>query len=180
MKPGSVSSADRAPPPIVSFASNTTTLHPACASTIAALNPFGPEPITTASIMCRIRIPRPMPEYWYSRWLFERSLAAIYLCAFFAAAVQFVPLLGERGLEPVGRWLQQVPFRSSPSLFYLLPRDPAFRTCTWLGVALSVVALSSLPQRLGPWPAAAVWAGWWVLYLSLVNIGQTFSGFGWE
>ena len=121
-----------------------------------------------------------MPEYWYARWLFERSLAAIYCCAFFAAAVQFVPLVGERGLEPVGRWLQQVPFRESPSLFYLLPRDAAFRTGAWLGVALSVVAFSSLPQGMGPWPSAAVWASLWVLYLSFVNIGQTFYGFGWE
>ena len=44
-----------------------------------------------------------MAEYWYSRWLFERALAAIYLVAFIAAAVQFVPLLGEHGLQPVGR-----------------------------------------------------------------------------
>ena len=68
-----------------------------------------------------------MAEYWYSRWLFERALAAIYLVAFMAAAAQFVPLLGERGLEPVGRWVQQVPFRASPSLFYLWPTDIAFR-----------------------------------------------------
>jgi hypothetical protein len=32
-----------------------------------------------------------MSEYWYSRWLFERALAAIYLAAFIAAAKQFVP-----------------------------------------------------------------------------------------
>src|ERR1700680_2874415 len=51
MNPGSVVSADRAPPPGVLFASSTTTLHPACARTIAALRPFGPEPMTMASIM---------------------------------------------------------------------------------------------------------------------------------
>src|SRR5947207_14409658 len=48
-KPGSVSSAERAPPPIVAFASQTTTEHPARASVIAAARPFGPEPTTTAS-----------------------------------------------------------------------------------------------------------------------------------
>jgi Lipase maturation factor len=122
----------------------------------------------------------PMTEYWYSRWLFERALAAIYCIAFAAAAIQFVPLLGERGLEPVGRWVQQVPFRASPSLFYLVPKDGAFRACAWVGIALSALALSSLPQRWGPWPAAAVWAALWLLYLSFVNIGQTFYGFGWE
>jgi hypothetical protein len=121
-----------------------------------------------------------MTEYWYSRWLFERALAAIYLVAFVAAAIQFVPLLGERGLEPVGPWVRQVPFRASPSLFYLFPHDAAFRMAAWLGIALSVLALSSLPQRMGAWPAAAVWAGLWLIYLSFVNVGQTFYGFGWE
>jgi hypothetical protein len=121
-----------------------------------------------------------MPEYWYSRWLFERALAAIYLVAFIAAAAQFVPLLGEHGLEPVGRWVQQVPFRASPSLFYLFPRDSAFRVCAWLGIALSIFALSSIPEQTGPWTSVVVWAALWLLYLSFVNIGQTFYGFGWE
>jgi hypothetical protein len=121
-----------------------------------------------------------MAEYWYSRWLFERALAAIYLVAFIAAALQFVPLLGEHGLEPIGRWIQHVPFRSSPSLFYLFPRDSVFRVSAWLGVALAALALSTLPQQIGSWMASAVWALLWALYLSFVNVGQTFYGFGWE
>src|SRR5919106_1783254 len=48
-KPGSVSSAERTPPPIVSSASCTSTSRPARASVIAAASPFGPEPMTTAS-----------------------------------------------------------------------------------------------------------------------------------
>src|SRR3954471_11234089 len=102
-----------------------------------------------------------MTEYWYSRWMFERALAAIYLVAFAAAAVQFVPLLGEHGLEPVGPWIRQVPFRASPSIFYVLHSDRAFRACAWLGVALSAFALSSVAQRTGPWISAAVWAALW-------------------
>src|SRR5687767_10118441 len=50
-KPGSVSSAERTPPPIVSAASCTSTSRPARASVIAAASPFGPEPTTTASAM---------------------------------------------------------------------------------------------------------------------------------
>jgi hypothetical protein len=118
-----------------------------------------------------ITITGPMPEYWYSRWLFERALAAVYLAAFLAAAKQFVPLLGQHGLEPVGRWIQSVPFRASPSLFWLLPRDSVFQACAWLGVALSVFALSSLPPQLGAVASAAVWAALWMLYLSFVNVG---------
>src|SRR5207248_10798856 len=46
--PGSVSSAERIPPPIVSAASCTSTGTPASARVIAAASPFGPEPITNA------------------------------------------------------------------------------------------------------------------------------------
>ncbi len=121
-----------------------------------------------------------MAEYWYSRWLFERALAAIYLIAFVATVIQFVPLLGEHGLEPVGRWVASVPFRQSPSLFYLYPKDAAFRACAWLGVALSILMLTAVPQRMGTVASSLVWAVLWALYLSFVNIGQTFYGFGWE
>jgi Lipase maturation factor len=121
-----------------------------------------------------------MPQYWYSRWLFERALAAIYVVAFIAAARQFVPLLGEHGLEPVGPWIRAVPFRASPSLFYLWHSDTAFRAAAWIGVVLAVAALTSLPQRSGAVAAAMVWAALWLLYLSFVNVGQTFYGFGWE
>jgi len=86
-----------------------------------------------------------MTEYWYSRWLFERALAGIYLVAFIAAATQFVPLLGERGLEPVGRWIQQVPFRASPSLFYLVQNDTVFRASASCGCPSTKVRLMTSP-----------------------------------
>jgi predicted small integral membrane protein len=118
--------------------------------------------------------------YWYSRFVFERSLAALYVVGFLVAANQFVPLLGERGLLPVSRFTQYVPFRASPSLFYLSPTDNAFRVCAWAGVALAVLTLVGWPQQRGPVVAAVVWALLWLLYLSFVNVGQTFYGFGWE
>ena len=121
-----------------------------------------------------------MTSYWYSRFVFERGLALMYLVGFLVAANQFVPLLGEHGLLPVPDFVRAVPFRASPSLFYLMPRDAAFRTAAWLGVALSVLALVALPQRWGSIPSAAVWFLLWILYLSFVNVGQTFYGFGWE
>jgi hypothetical protein len=120
-----------------------------------------------------------LPGYWYSRFLFERALAGIYLVAFLCAVNQFVPLLGEHGLQPVPRFIRAVPFRESPSLFYLAPTDLAFRVAAWAGVGLSCLALSGYAQR-GAAFTAAVWAALWVLYLSFVNVGQIFYGFGWE
>ena len=76
--------------------------------------------------------------YWLSRFVFERALALIYLVAFACAANQFVPLLGERGLLPASRFIRAVPFRSSPSLFYLSSTDATFRVAAWLGIGLSL------------------------------------------
>ena len=117
--------------------------------------------------------------YWSSRFLFERGLALVYFVAFACAVNQFVPLLGERGLLPVSHFVRFVPFRASPSLFFFFPTDAAFRAAAWLGLGLSCLAFTGVLQRHGIL-SGAVWAALWILYLSFVNVGQTFYGFGWE
>jgi len=119
-------------------------------------------------------------EFWRTRLVFQRGLALVYLLAFLVAVEQFVPLLGEHGLQPVPRFVEQIPFRASPSLFFLLPRDAAFVAAAWLGVALSLFALSGLSEKRGWTLSAATWGALWVLDLSFVNVGQIFYGFGWE
>ena len=99
------------------------------------------------------------PGYWYSRFVFERALALIYLVAFVNAANQFVPLVGARGLLPATRFVQSVPFAASPSLFYAIPKDPAFRAAAWLGIAGSCLILTGIPQRLGSIAAGLVVGG---------------------
>jgi hypothetical protein len=121
-----------------------------------------------------------LPGYWYSRWLFERGLSLIYLIGFIVAVNQFIPLVGERGLLPAARFVRDVPFRFSPSIFHWIPTDRAFRIAAWAGVGLSLLALSGVAQRVGALPTAAVWAMLYVLYLSFINVGQTFYAFGWE
>ncbi len=121
-----------------------------------------------------------LAPYWYSRFLFERGLALIYLIAFIAVVNQFIPLLGERGLLPVPRFIATVPFRLSPSLFYLRATDGVFRAAGWLGVLLSLAALVGLVHHRSAVAAGLVWGLLWLLYLSFVNVGQTFYGFGWE
>lgn len=118
-------------------------------------------------------------SYWLARLLLERGLAMICLIAFLTAVNQFKPLLGEHGLLPVLLFVKRVPFSESPSLFYLFPRDPAFLLAGWLGVVLSCLVLTGLTSRWS-WSEAAVWAALYLLYLSFVNVGQTFYAFGWE
>jgi hypothetical protein len=121
-----------------------------------------------------------MGDFWVTRLVFQRALALVYLIAFVAAANQFKPLLGERGLEPVPRFVAAVPFSRAPSLFYLAPKDWAFTAGAWLGAALSAAALLGLSERGGLALSMSVWGALYVLYLSFVNVGQTFYGFGWE
>ena len=56
--------------------------------------------------------------YWLARWLFERSLGAVYLVAFLVAWNQFRPLLGSEGLLPIPRYLRRTGFRRAPSVFH--------------------------------------------------------------
>ena len=118
--------------------------------------------------------------YWLSRLVFQRGLAFICLIAFLVALNQFRALCGERGLLPLGTFIRQVPYQQSPSLFYFMPRDSAVLILAWFGIALSVVALLGVSERYGAWFSMLVWALIWILYLSFVNVGQIFYGFGWE
>ena len=120
------------------------------------------------------------PEYWMSRLVFQRALAGVYLMAFLTAALQFRALIGERGMLPVPRHLERVPFRRAPSLFHLHYSDRFFATCAWAGCAVSAALLAGLDSRLPLGAAMALWALPWALYLSIVNVGQTWYGFGWE
>ncbi|MBW3579616.1 MAG: lipase maturation factor family protein [Actinobacteria bacterium] len=120
------------------------------------------------------------PGYWLARLVFQRGLAAIYVVAFLVAVNQFRPLLGERGLLPTPSFLAAVPFRRAPSLFHLHYSDRFFAAVGWAGVALAAGALVGLADRGPAWVSAAVWFSLWALYLSILNVGQTFYSFGWE
>jgi hypothetical protein len=120
------------------------------------------------------------PDYWLARLVIERGIGAIYVIAFAVALTQFTPLLGERGLLPVPRFVSYVPFRASPSLFHFRYSDRLLRAVAWTGLVLGALVVMGLPDA---WPLPAellVWLALWALYLSIVNVGQTFYSFGWE
>ncbi len=117
---------------------------------------------------------------WLARMVFQRSLAALYVVSFLVAANQYRALLGDHGLTPVRRYLARVPFRGSPSLFHLHHSDRTFLSVAWLGAVLSLATVVGLTDAV-PLPVAmGVWVVLWVLYLSIVNVGQTWYAFGWE
>src|SRR5579864_7011620 len=120
------------------------------------------------------------PDYWLSRWLLERFLAAIYAIAFLNAFNQFPALLGQNGLLPAPRFLAVAPFREAPSLFHFHYSDAFLQSVAALGILLAIALLVGVPQAGPVWLPMLVWLALWLMYLSIVNIGQTFYSFGWE
>ncbi|AEG44283.1 lipase maturation factor family protein [Isoptericola variabilis] len=134
-----------------------------------------------------------MPEWWtwlagwwatddydVARQVLQRGVAALLCLAFVQALGQFRPLLGERGLTPVPAFTARVRFRDAPSLFHWRYDDRLLAVVGWTGVVGSLSVVVGLAQA-GPWwvPTLVFLLLWW-LYLSIVDVGQRFYGFGWE
>ncbi|MGY1750764.1 lipase maturation factor family protein [Modestobacter sp. SYSU DS0511] len=120
------------------------------------------------------------PDAWLSRLVVTRGVAVVYLLAFVAALRQGPALLGTHGLTPVPRFLRHASFRRAPSLFHWRWSDGLFAGVCWAGIALSLAVLTGLADRLPVAGWMALWLALWGLYLSIVNVGQIWYGFGWE
>lgn len=119
-------------------------------------------------------------EFALTRLVFQRSLGFIYFIGFLIIVNQFTALLGEKGILPAPAFLKRIEFLDSPSLFWFYFSDPFAKGLGILGLVLSIVAMTGISESVGLWFSVVVWASLWLIYLSFVNIGQTFYGFGWE
>ncbi|MDT0475130.1 lipase maturation factor family protein [Streptomyces sp. DSM 41014] len=120
------------------------------------------------------------PGYGWSRLVFQRALAGVYLVAFLTTALQFRALIGTRGLLPVERLTARVPFRHAPGIFRLHYSDRFFALCAWAGCSVAAALLAGADSLLPLWAGMLLWLVPWALYLSIVNVGQTWYAFGWE
>jgi lipase maturation factor 1 len=115
-----------------------------------------------------------------NRWLFLRLLGIVYLCAFASLALQVRGLIGSNGILPVADFLDTVRRNLDPQRYWLLPTlawlnasNEFLQLLCWGGVLLSVLLIIGI----APIPVLALL---WLLYLSLVNIGQDFMAFQWD
>lgn len=115
-------------------------------------------------------------NYDVARFVLQRGIAAVYVLAFVSSALQFPALLGERGLLPVPRYLGRSPRTPGPTVFRRHYSDALLRTVAWTGAAVVL----GLPQRGPAWLPMLAFLAMWLLYMSIVNVGQVFYGFGWE
>jgi hypothetical protein len=120
------------------------------------------------------------PRFRLTRFVFLRLLALVYLVAFVSLGVQVHGLVGEHGLLPARELVGLVReargdagFLALPTLGWLGAGDPALSFMCWGGAAAALLALLGCAQ------------GWlfalsFVLYLSLVHLGQDFLSFQWD
>lgn len=119
-------------------------------------------------------------QVWITRLLLQRGMGTVYLVAFIAVVHQFKPLLGERGLLPVSAFVKQVGWREAPSIFCWRYSDRLLDVVAWTGVVVSACAVLGWTECGSLWLSLGAWLLLWVLYLSIVNVGQKFYAFGWE
>lgn len=120
--------------------------------------------------------------YRLTRFLILRWLGFVYAVAFFSAARQIIPLIGEHGLLPADLFIRfyenrlhssGAAFLQFPSIFWFGHSDTALVTWCWIGFALSLVVLAGYANSI-------LMAILWALYMSIVHIGQDWYGYGWE
>jgi lipase maturation factor 1 len=120
------------------------------------------------------------PTYALVEWLFIRILGLIYFMAFASLAVQITGLIGSHGLLPAGDYLQAIHDRFGsqsyalvPTLFWLNSGDAFLKAVCVTGAVLALVLLAGYAQRL-------ILIALFLLYLSLVLVGQDFLAFQWD
>jgi hypothetical protein len=115
-----------------------------------------------------------------TRFLLLRGMGCIWFVTFLIWWRQAPLLVGSRGLTPAADFLVRVAARHGddafsvlPTLFWFDDRDAAIALVGAAGTLLGAAVALGLTN-------AAVNALLWVLYVSLVNVGQDWYGFGWE
>ncbi|XP_062299097.1 lipase maturation factor 1 isoform X1 [Scomber scombrus] len=126
--------------------------------------------------------------YWLTRIVLLRAVAFIYFVAFSVAYNQNKQLIGEDGLMPCKNYLNSVKryvggkigmaaLAYTPSILWFL--DWSHMDANLDGIALLGMALSGFVLVTGM-ANMVIMVALWVLYHSLVNVGQLWYSFGWE
>ncbi len=119
-------------------------------------------------------------DYELAREVLQRGIAVVFVVAFLSTAAQFRVLLGERGLLPVPAFIARTTWARAPSLFRFRYSDRLLLVVAVTGTVVALSLVAGLPQAGPPWLPMLAFLLVWALYQSIVNVGQTFYGFGWE
>lgn len=118
-------------------------------------------------------------HYQLSAHLFVRLLGFIYFFAFGAFLFQIQGLLGSNGILPAERFFRLIkqrvrnPYYTFPSIFWFNCSDKMLMGVILIGTILSLLLI------FGVYPPLTIFL-LYILYLSIVSVGQDFLSFGWE
>jgi hypothetical protein len=133
----------------------------------------------------------------FNETVFLRLLGVIYLIAFGSLWLQIIGLVGANGIAPAAEAMTGMhayygwhAYLDIPSLFWFAPNDGGLKVLCGLGCAAAVLLIFGVCPRsaqgardtkpvfrtLLRMPAFAAY----VLYLSLVSIGEPFTSFQWD
>jgi len=124
-------------------------------------------------------------KYFLTRILFLRLLGLVYFVAFAVATTQNKALIGVDGITPFPTRLEHLLVQAQNQRFKAFSENP---TLLWymdwtdqnlLNLSRAGLALSLVPLLLGSCNGIIL-VSLWVLYTSIVNVGGTWYGFGWE
>lgn len=126
-------------------------------------------------------MPKPTySSYSLSCWIFLRLLGVAYAAAFFSMSSQVLGLIGEHGILPAERFLQLLQAQLGPERFALIPSLFWLNSSDWfLQFVCFAGSILALLVVLGVYTGPAL-ALLWLLYLSIVNVGQDFLTFQWD
>src|ERR671931_521387 len=138
------------------------------------------EKTVTALARLRAFIGRERHAIFFPRWLFLRLLGLIYLVAFVSLWTQIDGLIGQRGILPVGEFLQTAREQIGGERYWWIP------TFCWLNAADSGLHFQcaagagfSLLLVAGIAPSLDLIL-LWALYLSLSTVCRDFLSFQWD
>ena len=119
-------------------------------------------------------------EFNFTRQVLLRSIAFIYFVGFIILFNQATPLFGESGILPANLFIERVDFWRSPSVFHWYFSDTFLDVSSFLGILISFLLMLGVFEKRHPLFSFISWFYLWCLYLSFINIGQVFYGYGWE
>src|SRR5208282_2049579 len=120
------------------------------------------------------------PSFSLASWLFLRLLGVVYFFAFLSLATQILGLVGQNGILPANDVLALVASRVGSARYWYFPTlawvnssDTALQVMSAGGVIGSLLLIFDIAPVL-------VLSLIWILYLSLVTVGQDFLAFQWD
>jgi uncharacterized membrane protein YphA (DoxX/SURF4 family) len=119
-------------------------------------------------------------QFFLTTWLYLRGLAVIYFFAFLSLSVQMIGLFGSDGILPAASFLKMVAANLGPERFWLLPTIFWLNCSDFLLVAVCVAGMFLSIAAFFGIGSLCCFIALWILYLSLLNIGQDFLSFQWD